>query len=107
MSSTRTRTKDEDSRPHKNTGPLITGNPSFIQKSKSFLTQTHVVKDKPTNDSMYQMQDINKISVEVSFNQKKEVHNKPKVSNLKKQTQPENCIKASAENNNPSWVVIK
>jgi len=48
------------------------------------------------------MQDIIKISVEVSFNQKKKVHNKPKVSNLKKQTQPENCIKASAENNNPS-----
>jgi len=51
---------------------------------------------------MYQMQDIIKISVEVSFNQKKVVHHKPKVSNLKKQTQPENCMKASAENNNPS-----
>lgn len=52
---------------------------------------------------MYQMQGIIKISVEVPFNQKKVVvHNKPKVSNLTKQTQPENCIKASAENNNPS-----
>ena len=39
---------------------------------------------------MYQMQGIIKISVEVPFNQKKVVvHNKPKVSNLTKQTQPE------------------
>jgi len=48
------------------------------------------------------MQGIIKISAEVSFNQKVVVHNIPKVSNLTKQTQPENCIKASAENNNPS-----